>query len=406
MAPLSEMYGRVKIYHVCNFGFLAATIACAVAPNMDSLIVFRLLSGIFGSCFGTTGAGSITDMVPPEKRAGVMAVSAAGSLLGPIVGPIVGGFITAAWGWRWTQWVVAIASGVLSILILFTFRESYHPILLERKTARLRKETGNLSLKSKYDLGLSAADYFKRSIIRPLKLLVRSPIVTLSALFISISYAILFLMFTSMTTVFQEHYRFSTSTVGLAFIGLGVGSILGVAIYAITSDRYLRKKAAKFEAASEQNTATETNTTTGSPTARAQGIQPEHRLLHLPFGSMMLPVGLLIYGWTIQYRVHWVVPIMATSLIAAGNILVYMSLQMFLVDSFTIYSASALAAMTVLRSIAAALLPLSGLKLYDSLGIGWGNSLLAFISLLFIPVALVIKRFGAHLRKKFEIKTL
>ncbi|KAL0943844.1 uncharacterized protein CTRU02_201731 [Colletotrichum truncatum] len=407
MAPLSELYGRVKVLHVSGIGFLAFTIACAVAPNMTSLIIFRFLSGVFGSCIGPTGAGAIADMVPQEKRAVAVAVSAAGGLLGPIVGPILGGFVAAAWGWRWTQWVVAIPSGVLSILIFFGFRECYHPVLLERKAVKLRRETGDMSLKSKFDLGLSPSDHFKRSIIRPLKLLVRSPIVSLSAIFIGVSYAILFLMFTSMASVFREYYNFSTSVVGLAFIGLGVGSILGVAVYSVTSDRQLQKKVATSDATSDSGTSTATGTDSANASAKNEDIKPpEQRLFHLPIGSLCLPIGLLIYGWTVQYRVHWIVPIMATSLIAAGNILVYMSLQMFLVDSFTIYAASALAAMTVVRSVAAGLLPLSGLRLYDALGVGWGSSLLAFINLFFVPMALAIKRYGAYLRHRYEFKTL
>jgi hypothetical protein len=76
------------------------------------------------------------------------------------------------------------------------------------------------------------------------------------------------------------------------------------------------------------------------------------------------------------------------------------------VDAFTIYAASALAANTVARSIAGAVLPLAGLKLYERLGLGWGNSLLGFIALVLIPVPFVILRYGEYLRKTYAVKNL
>ena len=83
-----------------------------------------------------------------------------------------------------------------------------------------------------------------------------------------------------------------------------------------------------------------------------------------------------------------------------------MSLQMYLVDAFTIYAASALAANTVVRSIAGAVLPLAGLRMYDALGMGWGNSLLGFIALAIAPLPFLILKWGEHLRTKYEVKNL
>jgi len=83
-----------------------------------------------------------------------------------------------------------------------------------------------------------------------------------------------------------------------------------------------------------------------------------------------------------------------------------MAIQMYLIDAFTIYAASSLAANTVVRSIAGACLPLGGLKMYAALGAGWGNSLLGFIALAMIPIPFLIGRYGEHLRKRFELKNL
>jgi MFS family permease len=88
IAPLSEIYGRVILYNACNFMFVIFSIACAVANNLGSLIVFRLCAGIAASCPLTLGPGSIADMIPLERRGLAMAAFVVGPLLGPTVGPL------------------------------------------------------------------------------------------------------------------------------------------------------------------------------------------------------------------------------------------------------------------------------------------------------------------------------
>lgn len=83
-----------------------------------------------------------------------------------------------------------------------------------------------------------------------------------------------------------------------------------------------------------------------------------------------------------------------------------MAVSMYLVDAYNLYSASALAANTIMRSIAGAVLPLCGLKMYDSLGLGWGNSLLGFIAIAFLPIPFLIQRYGEKLRNKFDMSRL
>jgi MFS family permease len=88
LAPLSEIYGRRYLYHGCNILYVIWTVACAVAPEIGSLVVFRFFAGFAGSCPLTIGAGSIADMYPQEKRGGAMAAWAIGPLIGPVIGPV------------------------------------------------------------------------------------------------------------------------------------------------------------------------------------------------------------------------------------------------------------------------------------------------------------------------------
>lgn len=83
-----------------------------------------------------------------------------------------------------------------------------------------------------------------------------------------------------------------------------------------------------------------------------------------------------------------------------------MTVSTYLVDAFTVYAASAMAANTVFRSLAGALLPLAGQKMYDTLGLGWGNSLLGFIALALTPLPIVFYVFGERIRtsKRFRVE--
>ena len=83
-APLSEIYGRLPVYHCCNALFFACNIACALAPNLNFLVGFRFLAGVFGSAPLTNGGGTIADLVTQEKRGKAMS----GFVMGPIIGPI------------------------------------------------------------------------------------------------------------------------------------------------------------------------------------------------------------------------------------------------------------------------------------------------------------------------------
>lgn len=178
-------------------------------------------------------------------------------------------------------------------------RESYAPVLLKRKVLRLRKETGNPALRSKLDNGLTYSELLKRALIRPTKMLFYSPVVFLLSLYMAVAYGILYVLFTTFTFVFEEVYHFSPGNVGLTYIPIGIGMILGLAVLGFMSDRFIKRVIASGEQ-----------------------LIPEHRLptiLTVP-GGVCIPIGMFIYGWTAQYNVHWAVPLFGTIFVGAGLI--------------------------------------------------------------------------------------
>ncbi|EXJ96492.1 hypothetical protein A1O1_01618 [Capronia coronata CBS 617.96] len=374
LAPLSEVYGRLPVYHVCNFMFVIWSVGCALAPNIGALLAFRLLAGIAGSCPLTIGGGSIADLIIQEKRGIAMALFALGPLLGPVVGPVAGGYLGEGAGWRWVFWLITIAGGAALIFSLIFMRETYEPVLLRRRTKRLQKETGNLALRSKLDKGISMRQYFWLAIIRPSKMLIFSPIVFVLSLYLAIIYGYLYLLFTTLTQVFEDKYGFSQGAVGLSYLGIGIGSVFGLIIFGALSDKTVKRMSAKG------------------------GMKPEYRLPPLIPGSAVIPIGLFWYGWSAEAGVHWIMPIIGTAFVGLGMLATFMPIQTYLVDAFHLHAASALAANSVMRSLMGAFLPLAGPQMYKTLGLGWGNSLLAFIALAMAPVSWIFFRYGETIR--------
>jgi len=259
-------------------------------------------------------------------------------------------------------------------------KETYAPTILERKTKRLRKETGNPNLRSKLDSGLTPKDLFLFSIVRPTKMLIFSPIVLSLSVYVALVYSYLYLMFTTVTFIFESRYHFRHDIVGLAFLGLGAGSFCGQFIYTYYANKSYRGHLAKGD------------------------IKPEQRLTSMIPGSFMIPIALFWYGWSVQANVHWICPIIAMAVFGFGLLLIFMPANTYLVDVFTVHAASAMAANTVLRSVVAAILPLAGPTMYAKLGYGWGTSVLGFISLVMIPIPFIFLKYGERMRTRFQLK--
>ena len=197
--------------------------------------------------------------------------------------------------------------------------------------------------------------------------------------YIAFLYGALYILFTTFTFVFEDQYNFSSTAAGLSFLGSGVGSFIGLAYGGTLSDRVIRKKR-----------------------LNNQIPEPEDRLpflLTIP-ASLSLPIGLFIYGWSTEYTVQWIVPEIGTAIISFGMITILMCIQTYLVDAYTRYAASVTAANACLRSVLGGLLPLCGLKMYDSIGLGWGNSLLGFIALAMAPLPILFRVWGGRLRAR------
>ncbi|KAF3912077.1 hypothetical protein ABW21_db0202895 [Orbilia brochopaga] len=380
IAPLSELYGRRWVYIICNYIFTAFTIACGRSTSIGMLIAFRFLAGAAGCAPLTLGGGSIADMIPFEQRGKFMAIYGMGPLMGPIIGPIAGGYLGDSKGWRWIFYVLAIALAAISIVSNIFLDESHHPTLLRHEARRLNKQNNTTKYRSVYHSDLPPKEVFLRAIWRPLKMLVFSPIILLLSLYMSVVYGYLYLLFTTFYLVFQGQYGFSTGSVGLAYLGIGIGSFAGLIIFGGLNDKVYIKLRDKH------------------------GVdKPEFRLPMLTWSCWLIPAGLFIYGWTAEKHVHWIAPILGTALVGLGLLASFMPIQTYLVDAFSFYAASAIGANTILRSTVGALLPLAGVPMYEKLGLGPGNSLLGGIAIAMMPIPWLFERYGERIRERFKV---
>lgn len=260
-------------------------------------------------------------------------------------------------------------------------RETYEPVLLERRTELLRKTLGRPDLYHRYSGTVSKKSAFRRAIVRPLLMLWKSPIVLITSIYVGLVYGYTYLLFTSFGPLYKQVYGFGQSDTGLTYLGFGVGCGLGLFVFGALSDRMAKSRA-----------------------GLGGEWKPEYRLPPLLPGSLVVPIGLFWYGWSAEAKVHWIMPIIGSGWIGLGTLAIFMPVQTYLIDAFELHSASASAANTILRSLLGAFLPLAGPSMYRALGIGWGNSLLALIALAFTPLAWTIFKYGERIRKAYPME--
>ena len=281
--PLSESWGRLPPLHIGNVLYCIFTLSCGFSNSMSTLIALRFMAGLVGSGCLSIGAGCIHDLYAPMERGAAISFWVAGPLAAPAIGPVIGGLLgSRGLSWRWVFYVLTIVSFTASGLCFLTFRETNPAAILEAKTKRLRIEWQDPTLESALALKFSQRELWKQTLSRPFKVMAQSPIVDLLSLVNGLTYALLFVMFTTFPFVFQQQYGFQPVTVGLMYLGIGIASFIPLVFVGKYSDRI-------YSHLSEKN---------GSD-------RPENRLYILIYGLVFVPVGSIIYGWAAQYRVIW-----------------------------------------------------------------------------------------------------
>ncbi|EME38931.1 hypothetical protein DOTSEDRAFT_75587 [Dothistroma septosporum NZE10] len=381
LGPLSELFGRRIVLQLSNLFYMVFNLAGGFSRNSGELIAFRFLSGLGGSAPLGVGGGVLADLWLPTERGRAMALYSLMPLLGPAIGPIAGGFVAQYSTWRWVFWSTSIAAAFIQVLGIFFLQETYAAAILAKKKKMLIKITGNEDLYTEFDNpSRTFLNHCGVAFKRPFILLFTQPIVQILSLYIFYVYGVLYLVLASFPTVWTQVYNETNKGIaGLNYISLGLGFFIGTQIAAKFADKIYKNLKAK-------------NNGIGRSEFRVPLMFP---------GAVMVPVGLFIYGWTAQYHTHWIGPNIGTAIFAAGNQLVFQNCQTYLVDSYTRYAASAIAATAVFRSLGGFAFPLFAPYMYHALGYGWGNTTLGFVGVAVgFPSPFILWWYGERLRKK------
>ena len=120
--------------------------------------------------------------------------------------------------------------------------------------------------------------------------------------------------------------------------------------------------------------------------------------------AVLAPVGELWFAWTcVPATVHWIWPLLAGIPFGAGNTAVFIYASNYLAHSYGIYSASAMAGNSVVRSLLGGTLPLAGPAMYKSLGPHWAGTLLGLVQVAIIPIPVVFYKWGGRIRLRSEM---
>ncbi|KAG6865934.1 hypothetical protein C0991_010435 [Blastosporella zonata] len=223
----------------------------------------------------------------------------------------------------------------------------------------------------------SWSDIFSKALTRPFLIFAQEHIAQLLGLYMAFVYGLFYLFLTNMPAIFEGTYGEKTSIAGLHYIALGVGLTLASQVNARYMDRiYLHYK------------------------HKNNGVgEPEFRLPSMVPGTIILPAGLLIAGWAADQKVHWIVTDIGIAMIGGGMILLFQSIQTYVVDAFTLHAASALAAVSCLRSLAGFGFPLFAPAMFHTLGYGKGSTILAVVAIVLgCPAPWLFWKYGKQIR--------
>ena len=117
---MGDLFGRKPFLIAGMAGFVGASAVCGLAQDMNQLIVFRIIQGLFGGMLFASAFTTLADIFPPAQRARMQGLFGGVFGLASIVGPVVGGFLTDNWGWRWVFYV-NLPVGLLGVLTVAGF---------------------------------------------------------------------------------------------------------------------------------------------------------------------------------------------------------------------------------------------------------------------------------------------
>ncbi|KAM0756467.1 MFS general substrate transporter [Meredithblackwellia eburnea MCA 4105] len=371
LAPFSEAYGRFYMYAISAVIVTVFYIPIGLAKNIATVIVSRLIGGLAASTGSTMVGGTISDIFESHNRGLPMSLFALCAFAGTGLGPALMGYVELNLKWRWMQWIQMILMGVLTLSIFLFTKETRGSVLLSRRAARMRKETGDQRYQCRSDAERASLVVLIRvSMTRPIYLLFTEPIVAAFSLWVGMAWGTLYLALEAVPLVFTEVYHFNLGEVGLVFytavFAAGIGWVTN-----LYQEKLYRSTVAK------------------------RG--PEARLYASCVGGLAFPAGLFIFAFS-QGRGHWMGPTVGLALTFSGVFTIYLATFNYLADCYTLYASSALSGQSLCRNLSATAFPLFTTQMYQRLGFQWASFLAGCIGLVLASTPFVLLAFGPRIR--------
>ncbi|CAO1635613.1 unnamed protein product [Sympodiomycopsis kandeliae] len=377
--PLSELYGRKRAVLIPFAISMVFTFATGASKDIQTVLITRFFSGFFGSAPITNTGGTLGDLFTAQDR-GIALVSYAMAVVGgPTLGPLIGGAIVAnpSLSWRWTEYITGILKAAVLIADVIVLDESYGNVLLKYKAQRLRITTGNWALHAKHEeWDVSLKELVHKYLVRPFQLL-GTPICFCVALYASFVYGILYALLEAIPYVFQEERGWGSVTGALPFLAVLVGISLAAVMNIVNQKYYFKKYQANGNRA-----------------------VPEARLPPMMAGGIAMCAGMFMYAWLSDPSIFWFADMVALALFGFGFFGIFQAALNYLVDTFTVWGASAIAANTFLRSVFAGTFPLFIRPMLEALGVGIGCSIFAIVAFVLIPIPFVFFIYGRRIRAR------
>jgi MFS transporter, DHA2 family, multidrug resistance protein len=119
---IANRFGRKRIFVICSAGFTIASVMCGVAQDINQMVLFRLLQGVFGAALVPLSQAVMLDSYALHERAKAMSIWGMGVMMGPIMGPSLGAWLTETYSWHWV-FFVNIPFGIVTVAGLLVFMD-------------------------------------------------------------------------------------------------------------------------------------------------------------------------------------------------------------------------------------------------------------------------------------------
>ncbi|KAK3303705.1 major facilitator superfamily domain-containing protein [Chaetomium strumarium] len=384
-APVSEYYGRRIVYLTTVPVFGLFILGSGLAQNFATLIVCRTLAGFFGSAVVSVGGGTNADLWPPKLAGFVYPFYFVSPFLGPAFGPVIGGYLVEAKGFRWLEWVILF---MLAFVYLYSLpqSETYKKTILQKRTRSEKRSNAPPATKK---FALPSGALIQRIVLKPFKMLFVESIVLFMTIYMAFNFAVFYSFFAAFPYIFGGgggKYNFSSGQQGLTFISIALGCVIGFVAVVYIDRRTYPALEAKYGVGA---------------------VPPEYRLYGAMVGCALNPASLFWFGWSANAGAFWPSPVVAAVPFAVGNIMVYSSGALYIMNSYgSLHGASALSANSLLRYAGGGAFPLFTVQMFSSLGIGWASSLLGFVSVALVPVPFVLYKYGDRIRTNSQYITV